>query len=462
MKVQGFQNAASRQKSLRLGCRGRFPCQYRAYFSGSIPRRVPDFRQQTVAAADVANLGEGWRVAAIQVPGLLSFTIAILVFFVGATLNHLFPILTRWSIPEAVTGGMLAAAVTLLAYTLFDIEISFALQARDLLLLYFFTGIGLNARLTDLAAGGRPFLILLVITVAFLIIQNLTAIGTSAALGLPRGIDILLGSISLIGGHGTTIAWAPIVSSRFGVTNAMEVGIASATLGLVIASLIGGPIAQRLIARYHLSGAANEELTIGVSHKSAREHDDEVSAVSLLRTLFVTNIAILTGYALEEVIEETGFKLPLFVVCLLVAIVMTNVVPLAAPRLPWPTRSRALSLISDLSLNVFLSMSLMSMQLWALSGLGLSLILVLGAQTCVTVIYILFVVFPAMGRNYDAAVISAGFGGIALGATPTAIANMTAVTKVHGASSMAFIILPLVSAFFIDLINAAVLGYLVQ
>jgi ESS family glutamate:Na+ symporter len=135
---------------------------------------------------------------------------------------------------------------------------------------------------------------------------------------------------------------------------------------------------------------------------------------------------------------------------------------LAAPRLPWPTRSRALSLISDLSLNVFLSMSLMSMQLWALSGLGLSLILVLGAQTCVTVIYILFVVFPAMGRNYDAAVISAGFGGIALGATPTAIANMTAVTKIHGASSMAFIILPLVSAFFIDLINAAVLGYLVQ
>ncbi|MBW9115166.1 sodium/glutamate symporter [Rhizobium cauense] len=399
---------------------------------------------------------------AIQVPGLLSFTIAILVFFTGATLNRIFPILTRWSIPEAVTGGLIAATATLLAYTLFDVEISFALEARDMLLLYFFTGIGLNARLADLRAGGKPFLILLLITVAFLIIQNLAAIGTSAALGLPKGVDVLLGSISLIGGHGTTIAWAPIISNRFGVTNALEVGIASATLGLVIASLIGGPIAQRLITRYRLSGPVNEELTIGLPRRSEREHDDDISAVSLLRALFVTNIAILTAYALEEVIEETGIKLPLFVVCLLVAIVMTNIVPLVAPRLPWPTRSRALSLISDLSLNVFLSMSLMSMQLWALQGLGLSLIAVLAVQTCLAIIYILFVVFPAMGRNYDAAVISAGFGGIALGATPTAIANMTAVTKIHGAAAVAFIILPLVSAFFIDLINAIVIGYLVR
>jgi len=399
---------------------------------------------------------------AIQVPGLLSFTIAILVFFTGATLNRIFPILTRWSIPEAVTGGLIAATLTLLAYTLFDVEISFALEARDMLLLYFFTGIGLNARLADLRAGGKPFLILLLLTVAFLIIQNLAAIGTSAALGLPKGVDVLLGSISLIGGHGTTIAWAPIISNRFGVTNALEVGIASATLGLVIASLIGGPIAQRLITRYRLSGPVNEELTIGLPRRSEREHDDDISAVSLLRALFVTNIAILTAYALEEVIEETGIKLPLFVVCLLVAIVMTNIVPLVAPRLPWPTRSRALSLISDLSLNVFLSMSLMSMQLWALQGLGLSLIAVLAVQTCLAIIYILFVVFPAMGRNYDAAVISAGFGGIALGATPTAIANMTAVTKIHGAAAVAFIILPLVSAFFIDLINAIVIGYLVR
>ncbi|MBB3541415.1 MULTISPECIES: sodium/glutamate symporter [unclassified Rhizobium] len=398
----------------------------------------------------------------IQVPGLLSFTIAILVFFAGANLNRFIPMLARWSIPEAVTGGLLAALATLAAYEFFSVEISFTLAARDMLLLYFFTGVGLNARLSDLVAGGKPLLILLAITLVFLVIQNAIAIGASNLLGLPPGMAILLGSTSLIGGHGTTIAWAPIISNRFGLTSALEVGIASATLGLVIASLIGGPIAQYLITRYRLSGSKDEELTIGVSRTAASTHDDEVSYISLLRTLLVTNIAILIGYTLHEIILDAGINLPLFVVCLLVAIVMTNTIPSIAPNLPWPTRSRALSLISDLSLNVFLAMSLMSMQLWGLGGLGLALVIVLAIQTIAAIAYILFVVFPAMGRNYEAAVISAGFCGISLGATPTAIANMTAVTKIHGAATIAFIILPLVSAFFIDLANAAALGFLVR
>ncbi|MDL2408300.1 sodium/glutamate symporter [Rhizobium calliandrae] len=398
----------------------------------------------------------------MQIPGLQSFTIAILVFFAGANLNRFIPLLARWSIPEAVTGGLLAALITLIAYEFFGLEISFTLAARDMLLLYFFTGVGLNARLSDLVAGGKPFLILLGVTLVFLVIQNAIAIGMSDMLGLPDGMAILLGSTSLIGGHGTTIAWAPIITGRFGLTNALEIGIASATLGLVIASLIGGPTAQYLIKRHSLSGSAAEELVIGVSHAAETSHEDDVSYVSLLRALLVTNIAILIGYALHEIIVEAGVNLPLFVVCLLVAIVMTNTVPLLAPRLPWPTRTRALSLISDLSLNVFLAMSLMSMQLWALSGLGTALVIVLAVQTVAVVVYVMFVVFPAMGRTYDAAVISAGFFGISLGATPTAIANMTAVTKTHGAATIAFIILPLVSAFFIDLANAAILGFLVR
>ena len=160
---------------------------------------------------------------------------------------------------------------------------------------------------------------------------------------------------------------------------------------------------------------------------------DDISHVGLLRTILVLNVVILIGYALEEVVAETGIKLPLFVVCLLVGIVVTNTVPRMFPRIEWPTRTRALALVSDLSLNVFLAMSLMSMQLWTLGGLGPALVVVLAAQTIAAVAYILFVVFPVMGRNYEAAVISAGFTGISLGATPTAIANMTAVTKVHGA-----------------------------
>jgi ESS family glutamate:Na+ symporter len=151
-----------------------------------------------------------------------------------------------------------------------------------------------------------------------------------------------------------------------------------------------------------------------------------------------------------------------FVACLLSAIALTNTAPRPFPRLPWPARTRALALVSDLSLNVFLAMSLMSMQLWTLGGLGPALLLVLALQTLGAVAYMLFAVFPAMGGDYQAAVIAAGFGGVSLGATPTAIANMTAITKAHGAAPQAFIILPLVSAFFIDIANAAAIGFLVR
>ena len=169
----------------------------------------------------------------VQVPGLLTFTIAIVVFFIGAGLNQVVKPLQRWNIPEAVTGGLLAAAATLIAYVFFKFEINFALAARDMLLLYFFTGIGLNAKLDDLISGGRPLLILLALTLVYLVIQNLIAAGSVAGLNLPAGMTALVGSAALIGGHGTTIAWAPIIAGHFGLGNALEIGIATATLGLV-------------------------------------------------------------------------------------------------------------------------------------------------------------------------------------------------------------------------------------
>jgi ESS family glutamate:Na+ symporter len=399
---------------------------------------------------------------AIEAPGLLTFTIAILVFFAGAGLNLLIPPLRRWNIPEPVTGGLLAAVLTLVAYLGLGIEIGFSLEGRDLLLLYFFTGIGLNARLDDLISGGRPFLVLLGLTVAYLVIQNLIAAGSVAALGLPKGITPFLGSASLIGGHGTTIAWAPIIAQRFGFGNALEVGITTATLGLVVASLVGGPIAGFLITRHKLIGPLAPDPVVALPDEPDEKPIDDISHTGLLRTLLVLNVVILIGYTLEETVEETGVKLPLFVVCLLVAIVGTNIVPRLLPALEWPTRTRALALISDLSLNVFLAMSLMSMQLWTLGGLGPALVLVLAVQTIAAVDYIVFAVFPAMGADYQAAVIAAGFTGISLGATPTAIANMTAVTKAHGACARAFIILPLVSAFFIDIVNAFAIGFVAR
>ncbi len=398
----------------------------------------------------------------IQVPGLLSFTIAIVVFFVGAGINRAVRPLQNWNIPEAVTGGLIAAAATLIAYLVYQVEVNFSLDARDMLLLYFFTGIGLNAKLDDLISGGRPFLILLALTLAYLVLQNLIAAGGVAALGLPQGMTPLLGSAALIGGHGTTIAWAPIIAERFGLSNALEVGIATATLGLVVASLVGGPIAGYLIRRHALAGPEAPDPVVGLPDDPADKFAVDLNHITLLRTVLILNVVILIGFALQEIVDQGPIKLPLFVICLLVGIVVTNTVPRLMPAMQWPTRSRALALISDLSLNVFLAMSLMSMQLWTLGGLGLALVAVLALQTLAAVAYIVFAVFPLMGRNYEAAVIAAGFTGIALGATPTAIANMTAVTKLHGASARAFIILPLVSAFFIDIANAVAIGLMAR
>ncbi|MGQ3675175.1 sodium/glutamate symporter [Xanthobacter sp. TB0139] len=398
----------------------------------------------------------------LELSGLITFTLAIMIFFVGGALNSAIAPLRSWNIPEAVTGGILAALVTLTIYIAFDIEIHFDLAARDMLLLYFFTGIGLNAKFSDLATGGRPLVFLLIITVVFLVVQNVVALGGSALMGLPDGVAPLLGSISLVGGHGTTIAWAPIISERYHITNAMEIGIASATLGLVLASVLGGPIAGVLIRRYNLHNDKEQDPIVGLSEEEEESSKAQISYRKFLTSLLVLNIVIAIGYALDEMIEEMGVNLPLFVICLLVAIVFTNIVPHILPKLEWPARTPELALISELSLNIFLPMSLMAMKLWALDGLGFSLLAVLIMQTVVTVGFIFFVVFPAMGRNYQAAVLSAGFTGIGLGATPTAIANMTAVTRRHGPAPLAFIILPLISAFFIDLVNALVIAFMMQ
>jgi glutamate:Na+ symporter, ESS family len=398
----------------------------------------------------------------VEIPGLLTFTIAILVFFVGSRLNQIVSPLRNWNIPEAVTGGLAASLVLLIVQDAFGLAFSFSLDSRDMLLLYFFTSVGLNVRFADLVSGGRLLVMLLILTVVFLVIQNAIAVGSAAVIGLPRGLAPFLGSAALIGGHGTIIAWAPIISERFSLPNALEVGTAVATLGLVAASLVGGPTARFLITRHELRGLSGDELVVGLPETPEVRAQDDVSHVGFLRALLVLNVAILIGYVLEELLADIGIKLPLFVLCLLTAIVLTNTVPRLVPSLAWPTRTRALALVSDLALSIFLSMTLMSMQLGTLAELGPALIVVLAIQTVAAVAYTVLVIFPGMGRNYEAAVFCAGFSGISLGATPTAIANMTAVTKMHGVAPRAFIILPLVSASFIDIVNAVAIGYLAR
>lgn len=393
----------------------------------------------------------------VLVTDFMAFTIGIIVFFVGSLLTRNLSFLKNYNIPEPVSGGIAAALVTWALFSWLNLEITFELSTRDELLVIFFTTIGLNARFKDLMAGGRMLAILLVITVAFIVFQNLIGLAGTMLFDLPKQISVLLGSASLIGGHGTAIAWGPTIEEMTGFASAEEIGIAAATLGLVCAALIGGPIAKFLIDRHRLVGGASDGPIVGVPFEKEGAEDTKINHISIMRSLLAINIAIIIGYVVNEAIAANGLKLPLFVSCLLVAILMSNTIPVIFPRLPWPARTRAMAIISDYCLSIFLAMSLMSMQLWNLQGLGGPLLGVLAFQVIGTALFIIFLFYRLMGKDYTAAVLSAGFAGFTLGATPTAIANMSSVTKRYGPAPLAFIVLPMVSAFFVDLANALII-----
>ncbi len=384
----------------------------------------------------------------------LAVTAGIVVLFVGKALNRRLAILREYNIPEPVTGGLLFAIAFWAVHLASGYQITFELTARDVLLVYFFTTIGINARVSDLRAGGRPLVILLAAVAVFMLLQNGLGVAVAALFGRPLAMGVLAGSVSLLGGHGTAIAWAPTFVAQRGIDNALEIGVLSATMGLVLASLAGGPVARFLVERHRLEGPAGDAPEVGVHYGDAQPGIDYFS---FLHAILAIHVCGVVGILLHQWLGSVGFRLPLFVPCLLAGILFTNLLPRVAPRVPWPSRTPALALIAEVSLGVFLAMSLMSMQLWALADLAGPLVALLGLELLLAVLFTVFVLFPVLGGNYDAAVIGAGFIGFGLGATPTAMANMTAVTQRHGASHVAFLVVPLVGAFFIDLLNTVVI-----
>lgn len=391
----------------------------------------------------------------IQLDVRQTIIVAILVLYFGKYLTKQINFLQDFNIPDAVSGGVLASLFFGILYGIFQLQVDFSLNIRDALLIIFFTTIGLSSKLKTLLQGGKPLLILLAIAVCYLFLQNLTGVAVASITGLDKPLGLISGSISLSGGHGTAIAWSPIFRDTYGIENALEVGIASATFGLVLGGIIGGPVARWLIIRNRLkTGDGKENLSIGIKHgykKKTIDYD------IMLYSLLVLGVTIGLGLQINYIVALIGLKLPDFVACLLAGIILTNTIPLIFKNVPWPTDSPSLALISDVSLGLFLSMSLMSLQLWTLAEIGIPIAIILVAQFLAAVTYTIFIVFPVMGKDYNAAVISAGYLGLALGATPTAIANMTAVTEKFGASPQAFIIVPLVGAFFIDIVNAFVI-----
>ncbi len=381
--------------------------------------------------------------------------LSIVVLYVGLFLNRRIRLLRENFIPPAVTGGLICSAIVAVIFFTADFEISFDLQIRDVLLLVFFSTIGLSAKLKTLLPGGKALAILVVIAGVFLIFQDATGIALALLFGVHPGYGLMAGSVSLAGGHGTAIAWGNQAEAA-GLVGAGELGIAFATFGLVAGGVLGGPIARRLLEKNNLSGPKAEE---NDSEQIADANDGAAGELySILTVILILTICVAIGDSVNRFLFDKGVLLPGFLTAMFVGIFITN----AADMLRLRINAATVGKFGEVALNIFLAMSLMSMQLWVIAGAVGPIMIALIVQMMVITLFASFIVFRVMGRDYDAAVMSAGFVGLGLGATPVAIANMDSVTQRYGPSAKAFLVVPLVGAFFIDVLNAGTIKFFIN
>ncbi|MDB4438465.1 sodium/glutamate symporter [bacterium] len=379
--------------------------------------------------------------------------ISIFVLFIGDFVTRRMTWLDRYSIPRAVTGGLLMSLLVLALIHFAGIRLVFDLTLRDALLLAFFSTIGLSAKLARLKAGGRPLVILVICAAVFLFLQNLTGVLLNLMMGSHPAYGVFAGSASFAGGHGTAIAWGQEAEAA-GLEGASLIGIAFATFGLVAGGVLGGPIGEWLIRKNNLSSESNDDQPM-MSQKDSERTLEPVKMKRTLTTVAILAICISAGNVVNHLFADHGLKLPGFLTAMMIGIIITNL----ADVLKKEVRQRDFDKVGEVALQLFLAMSLMSMDLNSLAGQMGMVFFVLMVQIVVVTVFATFIVFRLMGKSYDAAVIAAGFLGLGLGATPVAIANMNAISQKYGPSFKAFLVIPLVGAFFIDLLNAVIIKW---
>lgn len=380
----------------------------------------------------------------------------VVVLLLGRWIISRSKFLQDYNIPEPVVGGIIVAIVIFLLLKYGGIKFQFDNSLKDPLMLAFYASIGLSADFASFKKGGKILFGFLFIVVGLLILQNIAGIVAAKVMGVNPLIGLLGGSITMSGGHGTGAAWAEVFkNSPYNFTAALEVAMACATFGLIAGGIIGGPVAHYLVKKYKLklpNDHSQDEVEIAFEKP---EKERLITATSFVESLALIAISLLIGTIVAKFFQGSSFTLPTFVWCLLVGAVLRNV--LQATKIH-QVFDREVAVLGNVSLSLFLAFALMTINLMELVSLALPMLVILLIQVVIMVFYAVFVTFRYCGKDYDAAVLAAGHCGFGLGATPTAMVNMQTVTQHYGASHMAFIIVPLVGAFFIDLINAFVIS----
>ncbi len=402
--------------------------------------------------------------------------IGALALMVGMVLTRKVAFLQKICVPSPVSGGLIFSLLTLALYGWFHIEVSFDDTLQKIFMLAFFTCVGFQCDLGVIKKGGKPLAIMLVLLVLMITIQNLMPLGITRLMGVDPLLGIAAGSVSMTGGHGTAGGFAPILE-KLGLHGADTIGMAAATFGLIAGSMVGGPLAT-LIINKKLTQEQRQPLDMTIDPAMAGIESDEASPAGRA-TRMSTNeqefqqyakasycilLVMGAGTVMSWLLAKTGVTFPPYFGALILAAVVRNLMGVIPYRENgvWIKSEKLLDMeritsVGNICLSMFLGMAMISLRLWELQSLAVPLVVILAAQVVLMVLFVYFVAFPMLGRSYDAAVLCAGLCGFGLGATPNAMANMSAVCYKYHYTAAPFLIVPIIGSMFTDIINAGII-----
>ncbi len=388
----------------------------------------------------------------IQIDIYQTLAVSVLVLILGQFLKKRINFLEKFCIPAPVIGGLLFAVLTCVCYSLGIAEFTFDDTLREVCMVFFFTSVGFQANLKVLKSGGKSLFIFLGLVVVLIVSQNFLALGVSKLLHLDPLVGLCTGSIPMVGGHGTAGAFGPVLED-FDVKGATTICTAAATFGLIAGSLIGGPIGKRLIDRKKLlDTAVAEDDSILVEDEKKHERHTNMYAAAVFQLI----IAVGIGTIISELLTKTGLTFPIYIGAMIAAAVIRNIGEYSGK---FDIYMGEINNLGGICLSLFLGMAMITLKLWQLAELALPLIILLSAQLILMMLFTYFVVFNVMGRDYDAAVLSAGTCGFGMGATPNAMANMQAICDRYVPSVKAYLIIPLIGSLFADFLNSLVITF---
>ena len=387
--------------------------------------------------------------------------LAVLAIYFGDFLRKIFPILKKYCLPASVVGGTVFALISLLLFKMGIVQLDFDYKAiNQLFYCIFFAASGAAASMALLKKGGKLVLIFAILAAVLAAFQNGVALAVGKFMNVDPLISMMTGSIPMTGGHGNAASFAP-EAVKAGALAAKEVALAAATFGLISGCMLGGPFGNFLVKRFKLEGSTSNEQAMGEIDVEGESGNLLVDKPNIIQAVFLMCIAIGIGKIIElglkSIQENTGWKvaLPIHVCCMFAGIVI---------RLIYDRKEgnhdvlyESIDIVGEFSLALFVSMSIITMKLWQLSGLGLALVVLLIAQLILIVTFCYFLTFRLLGKNYDAAVMAVGHMGFGLGAVPVSMTTMQAVCKKYRYSKLAFFVVPVIGGFISNLTNAVII-----